>query len=153
MADITKRVNIDGNSYLIKYKDLGDGTYVPYVALDSVAVTISSEIEVKNDSGSPVPVSAVSSTFDHGSNRDIDTTAEQLTATSFSAKFGVLVRADSANTGTIFIGNSDVTAGTTDATDGFPLAAGEAKSFPVDNPNKLYAIGSATNQIAYWEAI
>ena len=105
------------------------------------------------DIGDVDVTSMVSATFDHGANRDIDATAEQITSTSFACKFGVRLRADPANTGTIYIGNSDVTAGTTDATDGFPLRAGESVFLPVSNANIPYAIGSTTNQIVYWLAV
>lgn len=95
----------------------------------------------------------VSATMDHGSNRDIDTTAEQITSTSFACKFGVTLKADITNTGIIYIGNSDVTAGTTAATDGFPLSAGETLTLEVNNSNIPYAIASANNQIIYWAAV
>lgn len=95
----------------------------------------------------------LASAFDHGSNRDIDTTAEQISTASYVPTWGVMLTADAANSGILYIGNSDVTAGTTDATDGTPLSAGESKTFPIDNVNKLYAIGSAANQIAYWFAV
>ena len=99
------------------------------------------------------PVSAVSATFDHGSNRDVDTSAEQITSTSFACKFGVTLKADITNTGILYIGNSDVTAGTTAATDGFPLSAGETLTLEVTNSNIPYAIASANNQIIYWTAV
>lgn len=93
------------------------------------------------------------SSLDHGSNLDIDTVAEQITSTSFSTKRGVLLRAPLANTGTLYIGNSDVTASGTPGTDGVPLEAGESIFIPVNNPNLLYAIASANNQAVYWMAV
>ncbi len=104
------------------------------------------------DIGDVDVTSAVSSSFDHGSNLDIDTTAEQITTTSFAAKFGVTIKADITNTGIVYIGNSDVTAGTTAATDGFPLSAGESLTLEVSNSNIPYAIASANNQKVYWVA-
>ena len=95
----------------------------------------------------------VQETLDHGSNLDIDTTAEQITTTSFAVKRGVAVKADAANSGIVYIGNSDVTAGTTAGTDGIPLSAGESVEMEVDNPNKLYAIASANDQKVYWMAL
>ena len=109
-----------------------------------------------NPNAIPVEVlssSAVSSTLDHGSNRDVDTAAEALTSTSFTATKGVTVVADRDNTGIVYVGNSDVTAGTTAATDGFPLGSGESVTLEVNNPNLLYVIGSANNQIVYWIAV
>lgn len=97
--------------------------------------------------------SQVTSTFDHGSNRDVDTAAEQITTSSITAKFGVVVKAASSNTGIIYVGNSDVTAGTTDATDGFELLAGESVTVKVNNANLVYVIASANNQIIYWMTV
>lgn len=105
------------------------------------------------DIGDVDVTSAVSATFDHGSNRDVDTSAEQITSTSFACKFGVTLKADITNTGILYIGNSDVTAGTTAATDGFPLSAGETLTLEVTNSNIPYAIASANNQIIYWTAV
>jgi len=106
-----------------------------------------------NNIGNMDIVSANSSTLDHGANRDVDTTAEQITSTSFATKFGVVLKADAANTGIIYVGNSDVTAGNTDATDGFPLSAGETITLEVTNSNIPYAIASANNQVIYWMAV
>lgn len=105
------------------------------------------------DIGDVDVTSAVSATLDHGSNRDIDTSAEQITSTSFACKFGVTLKADIANTGILYIGNSDVTAGTTAATDGFPLSPGESLTLEVTNSNIPYAIASANNQVIYWAAV
>ena len=90
------------------------------------------------------------SSFDHGRNSDVDATAEQITTTSITANLGVLVKAANGNTGKIFVGNSDVTADTVDATDGFELGAGESLLVKVDNVNKVYVIASVANQVVYW---
>jgi hypothetical protein len=105
------------------------------------------------DIGDVDVTSSVSATLDHGSNLDIDTTAEQITTTSFAAKFGVTVKSAADNTDTVYIGNSDVTAGTTAATDGFPLEPGESITLPVNNPNLLYAISASANQKVFWSAV
>lgn len=105
------------------------------------------------DIGDVDVTSAVSGTLDHGSNRDIDTSAEQITSTSFACKFGVTLRAALTNPGALWIGNSDVTANTTDATDGIPLYPGDSLFMPVTNSNIPYAIGSANNNIIYWFAV
>lgn len=106
-----------------------------------------------NNIGDVDVLSAVSATMDHGSNLDIDTTAEQITTTSFACKFGVTLKADITNTGIIYIGNSDVTASGTAATDGFPLSAGETLTLEVSNSNIPYAIASAVNQKIFWVAV
>ena len=105
------------------------------------------------DIGDVDVTSAVSATLDHGSNLDIDTSAEQITTTSFACKFGVTLKAAATNTGTLYIGDSSsVTAGTTGSTDGFPLEPGESVTLPVNNPNLLYAIASVANQKIFWVA-
>lgn len=105
------------------------------------------------DIGDVDVTSAVSATLDHGSNLDIDTSAEQITSTSFACKFGVTLKAAATNTGTLYIGDSSsVTAGTTGSTDGFPLEPGESVTLPVNNPNLLYAIASVANQKIFWVA-
>ena len=90
--------------------------------------------------------------LDHGRNSDIDAAAEQITTVSMPAINGVLVKAANGNTGTIFLGNSDVTADSVDATDGFELAAGESVFIEIDNANKIYAFASVANQGVYFIA-
>ncbi|MHC4269151.1 MAG: hypothetical protein ACYSWS_03415 [Planctomycetota bacterium] len=98
-------------------------------------------------------IGEVNTAFDHGRNSDVDTAAEQITTTSVAAKFGVLVKAANGNAGTIYVGNSDVTANSADATDGFELGAGESVLIKVDNANKVYVIASEVNQIVYWMTV
>jgi len=102
------------------------------------------------DIGDVDVTSAVTGTIDHGSNQDIDTSAEQITATSFACKFGLTLRAPITNTSILWIGNSDVTVGGTAATDGMPLYPGDSLFLPVTNSNIPYAIASANNQVIYW---
>lgn len=92
-------------------------------------------------------------TIDHGSNLDVDTTAEALTSTSFKPQRGVLIKADSSNTGIVYVGLSDVTAGSESTTDGIPLEAGESIEIEIDDISNLYTIGSANNQKVYWMAV
>ena len=107
-----------------------------------------------DDDGLMVQIGAdVEASFDHGRNSDIDTIAEQITTSSIAAARGVLVKADNANTANIFVGNSDVTADSADATDGFQLGAGESVIVKVDNANKIYVIAAAINQAAYWMTV
>jgi len=95
----------------------------------------------------------ITGTFKTGANLDVDTSAEVLTATDFDTTQGVIITADSDNSGTVFIGNSDVDAGATDATSGIPITAGESLFFSASNPNAVYVIGSAVNQKVYWLAV
>lgn len=98
------------------------------------------------------PIEQVAESIDHGSNRDVDTAAEALTTTSFVCQHGVLLKADKNNAGTVYVGLSDVTAGSTAATDGFPLDANDVLFIEIANPNLLYVIASEVNQIIYWIA-
>ena len=95
----------------------------------------------------------ITSDFDTGANLDVDTSAEVLTATDFDTTQGVIITADSDNSGTVFIGNSDVDAGATDATSGIPLSAGESLFFSANNPSSIYVIASVVNQKVYWLAV
>lgn len=104
-----------------------------------------------NNIGDVDVVSQVASGFEHGSNRDVDTTAEQLP--SQAAVFGVLVKASIHNTDEVYVGKSDVTADTTDATDGFELGPGESVLVKVNNANLIYVIGGANNQKVFWLAV
>lgn len=96
---------------------------------------------------------AAQSSFDHGSKSSVGTSAVQITTTSIVAKKGVTVKAANANTGIIYVGNSDVTNGSTDATDGFELANGESIFIEIDNANKVYVIGSAASQKVFWVVV
>lgn len=77
MADIQQIEN----SVNYKFRDLGDGTYARVVSLDSSSVTlngpvtVSNEVEIKNDSGNPVPTEPLG----------IPTVARQLSVTTASA--------------------------------------------------------------------
>lgn len=114
------------------------------------ALAVDSHGKIIVSSESSISFDEVESVFDHGRNSDVDTSAEQITTTSITATRGVLVKAANANTGRIFVGNSDVTADSSDATDGFELGAGESLLVKVDNANRVYVIASVNNQIVYW---
>jgi len=89
---------------------------------------------------------STSGVFTTGENSDIDTAAELLIAPTIKCVFGILVKADKENAGTIYIGPKGVTADTNDATDGFPLEAGEALFIEVDDSRLVYVIASVENQ-------
>lgn len=57
------------------HKQLEDGSFVPVFALDGGSVTIGAEVEIKNDSGSPVPTEPLG----------VPTVARQLDVTAASA--------------------------------------------------------------------
>lgn len=75
----------------------------------------------------------------------IDTTAVQLTSTKNTTS-GVYIKASSVNTGIVYVGNSTVTRGTADATDGFELSAWEGVFIKITDPSLIYVIGSAATQ-------
>ncbi len=83
--------------------------------------------------------------FDHG-RASIGTSAAQVIAAATQAYKGIQLKAGASNAGTVYIGKSDVTAGGTAATDGYPLAAGEELFVPTDNPSTVYAIASQAAQ-------
>jgi len=84
--------------------------------------------------------------FSTGANGDVDTTAEQLITTSIAPSVGILIKASNTNTGIIYVGGAGVTAGTTDATDGFELNAGESLMVEGRDADEIYVIASANNQ-------
>lgn len=92
----------------------------------------------------------VASTFDHGRKSSIGVSAVQLTATSTPVKKGVAVKASRDNSSILYVGNSDVTADTADATDGFELFPGESITIGIDNVNKIYVISKAAGQEVFW---
>jgi|TARA_R100001129_G_scaffold6759_1_gene5178 hypothetical protein len=82
--------------------------------------------------------------FFTGSKTGIETTAVAITDTDLHCKRGIQIVADSSNSNSLYIGNdSSVTAGTAEATDGYPLAAGESIVLPVTDPNTVFVIGPA----------
>ncbi len=78
--------------------------------------------------------------FSTGRLGSISTSALQLTTAVTHAHRGVQVIADSANTATIYVGTSVVTADGADTTSGFPLGAGESIVVPVIDPSIIYVI-------------
>lgn len=91
----------------------------------------------------------------YGSKSSIGATALQLTATATPiTPDGIALRSDPANTGYLFVGSSSaVTAGTSDATDGFPMKPGETLHFGKSlsqDVSYLYVIASTTGQRIFW---
>lgn len=94
------------------------------------------------------------SSMDHGAKSSIGATALQLTATTFACKIGVLVVAKDDNAGNIYVGNSDVTAGSAAATDGSLVEAGRHVVVDIDDPTDLYVIAdSGTGNKVFYLAI
>jgi hypothetical protein len=89
-------------------------------------------------------------TFDHGAKSAIGGTALQLVATKTICKRGVQVKAAAGNSGKVYVGNSDVTAGSADATDGFELSASQGLFVPAQDASTVWVIGSAGGQKVFW---
>lgn len=88
--------------------------------------------------------------FVHG-KKVIGTTAGQLTTFSRPSYKGVQLKADPDNTGLVYIGSTPgVTADSAVATDGFPLEAGDPLFLPIDDPSKIYVIGTDADQGIFW---
>jgi len=63
---------------------------------------------------------------------------------------GVNLKAATTNGGVIYVGSGlNVTPGTTAATDGYPLAAGQELYVPVDDLTTIYAVASATGSLLH----
>lgn len=150
LVDGTGKVLLGNTNGYIGTVQVGDGT-------DTALVTAGGSLNTKEDSAVAILAALTAiqgitpvASFDHGSNRDVDTSAEQLTTTSIPCKSGVEVRAAYDNPGLVFFGNSDVTANTTDATDACYLRAGDSTFIPIDNANKIYVIGDVNNQKVFF---
>lgn len=89
----------------------------------------------------------------HGSKSNIGTTAVQIATSSIPVKKGVLIKASNNNTGIVYVGNLNLTAGTNDQTDGFELEAGESVVIEIDDVNKLYARASSSGQKIFFIAV
>lgn len=90
----------------------------------------------------------VSGSLENGNTQLSGTTAQQLIVTSTPAQWAIL-RARASNSGTIYIGKSDVTADTNATTGGFPINAGEMMGVPCNNLNQIYIRGSSGDGVAW----
>jgi len=96
----------------------------------------------------------VQTEFRNGAKSAVGAVAVQMTDNSTGTENGVLIKAASTNDGLVYVGdNNGVTAGDTDATDGFELTARESIVVPIDKPSKIWLIASAAGQKVYWVAI
>jgi len=77
--------------------------------------------------------------FDHAS-KDVTGTATQLNTANYSCKKGITIINDIDASGPVYIGNSDVTAGTNGPTDGYPLYPGREIFIGVKDPRVIYGI-------------
>lgn len=103
--------------------------------------------------GKPVDIGAdLSPRFSTGS-KAVGVAAIQLFPVPFKVLKGVQLKADTTNTGIIYVGsNSGVTAAAADETDGFPISAGEGVFIATEDISKIYVIASLAAQEIYWLA-
>ena len=74
----------------------------------------------------------------------VGTSKQVLSSTIKNTSRGISLKADSANTGVIYVGKVDVT-----TSSGYPLGQNEVILLPIDNPSLVYVIGSASGQKLY----
>lgn len=75
------------------------------------------------------------------------TTTSAVALPSHALYNGLVCTAAAANTGTVYVGGSTVTAGTgTVATAGYPLKAGNSISYGTSNSNLVYIVGSDSSE-------
>jgi len=81
----------------------------------------------------------------------IGTSVAALSADGASLKGGVQIVAASTNASIVYVGTrSTLTAGTANATDGFPLSAGDSIFLPVRKESDVYCIADAVSQQVYF---
>jgi methylaspartate ammonia-lyase len=75
----------------------------------------------------------------------VDQAAVAMTSLSFKFTQGVNIKAHAGNTGFVYVGDAAVS-----STNGFQLDNGEEVFLAIDDPSKIYVIGSADNQDVSW---
>tara|TARA_R100000742_G_C4226020_1_gene48632 strand:+ start:179 stop:472 length:294 start_codon:yes stop_codon:yes gene_type:complete len=92
--------------------------------------------------------------FFTGSKTGITTSAVALSSTDLHAHRGVQIVAATGNANPIYIGQSaSVTADSAEATDGYPLSAGESIVIPVIDPNTVYVVSAAGTGKAFYVSV
>jgi len=71
----------------------------------------------------------------------VSTTATPLSTESVKTITGVLIRAESTNTSTVYVGNENVT-----ISNGFPLSPGDALTLEIADLSKVYVITDSGTQ-------
>ena len=126
-----------------------------YLYVDDVNAVLASamqRVEVTNlPSEYPLPASQVSELRKRTSDTlyynqvTVGTTAVQLTSTSTPLNAGIVVKADSNNSGNVYVGDSSVS-----TSNGFALAAGEGIAFEIDDASKVWVVADSSGQKIYW---
>lgn len=98
-------------------------------------------------------MSETSGLLSTGQKTAVGTTAVPITTRNIFCVFGVRVRACDTCANKVYVGPKGVTNGILDITDGYRLSASESVFIPIDDPRKIYVIGTHTNQAVSWIAI
>jgi hypothetical protein len=145
----------NGTNYDRAYGDKTNGAWVNIKSSVAVAVTGTFWQATQPVSGTfwqaTQPISGNVGTVSAAINVNQTTsnsTAVQFQAGSIASTNGILVQALSANTASVFIGNSGVT-----TSNGFELQAGQAVPFTASNVNLLYVIGSNNTDKVCWSVL
>lgn len=88
--------------------------------------------------------------FKHGRKSEIGESAVPLVGAPTAVTRGVQLKAAADNMAEVYVGNSNVTIDVADATDGFPLAAGEGLFVAVDDASKIYLCASSEDQQVFY---
>lgn len=92
-----------------------------------------------------------SNTFFTGTKSAIGSSGVQVTNLNVRCSRGLQLSAPSSNSGIVYISNrQNMTYGTADATDGFPLHSGEAMLLPIRDPSKVYVASPVGGQLVNW---
>ena len=74
-----------------------------------------------------------------------------MTASTAVAQNGIMIRCPDTNTDFVYVGNSGITADSSDVTDGFPVGSGEAIVMPFRHPSELWVrTKTDSNQKLWW---
>lgn len=157
MADSFTELNVGTGGSKIDEESLTVSATTVKRSRIQVAGSSANEItKVTNSAPSSTDYAAVirpistGSTITTGRKSSISTSAVQMTASSITAIQGVQVKAADTNSDKIYVGPSGVTADSSDSTDGYPLAPGDAILVPVNNANVIYLIAGSGTQKAFF---
>ena len=87
----------------------------------------------------------------YSGTKQISTSAQKISSTSIQARQGVTVLASSGNVGSIYVGNSGVTA--TGGNEGFPLKGNLGVTLPIDDVSNIWVVGQNTTDRVHWTLV
>lgn len=98
-------------------------------------------------------VKSVSEAVVTGSKTTTANTAVALVSSSTPTTRGIVIKSSNDNSLNVYVGPSTVTPGTTSATDGFELSAGESISIPIDDVSKVYINATSSSIKVFWTMV